>query len=59
MKTSTDITTPIGFYETFFSLLPFYRSKEDAFNYLNNEVGNIIGVKPYKTFKKWSKSKFK
>ncbi|GAA4940529.1 hypothetical protein GCM10023314_11710 [Algibacter agarivorans] len=53
MKTNRDFTTNSGFYDTFFELLPFYRTNIEAFNYLNNEVGWIIGKKLYKDYKEF------
>jgi hypothetical protein len=53
MKTAIDITTPVGFYETFFSLLPFYKTNYEVFEYLNDEVEFITGKKPYKHYKEF------
>lgn len=55
MKTNTDITTPRGFYETYFELLKFHTTKKEAFNSLNTAVGYITGKKPYMSFKAWRK----
>ncbi|PKQ45915.1 hypothetical protein [Confluentibacter flavum] len=53
MKTNLNLETSIGFYETYFMVLPFYKTSKDAFNYLNNEIEFITGQKPYKNYKEW------
>lgn len=63
MRTTTTTTTTtttnnfsaLGFYETFFSLLPYFETQEDAFNFLNGSFASITGVKPFRSFKKWRK----
>ncbi|MCB0743559.1 MAG: hypothetical protein KDC67_06625 [Ignavibacteriae bacterium] len=50
MKTALDITTAIGFYETYFNLLPYFKTQYEVFEYLNDEVEFITGKQPYKHF---------
>ncbi|RBP34471.1 hypothetical protein DFR65_101364 [Oceanihabitans sediminis] len=53
MKNHLDITTPIGFYNTYFELLPLYKTRKEAFNYLNEQVKNITSKQPYKNYKEF------
>ncbi|MCK7589272.1 hypothetical protein M0G43_01665 [Subsaxibacter sp. CAU 1640] len=56
MKTSKDITTPIGFFNTYFDLLPQYKTNKDAFDYLNTQVEYITGRKLFKNYEQWQNS---
>ncbi|WP_147677273.1 hypothetical protein [Algibacter pacificus] len=47
MNKKLDITTSIGFYLTYFDLLPVYKTREDAFNFLNDQTEYIAGRKLY------------
>ena len=58
MNNSLDITTTLGFYNTYFQLLGFYKTQEDTFEYLNNEVEFILGQKPFKNYEEFRNSIF-
>ncbi|GGW58618.1 hypothetical protein DFQ11_101935 [Winogradskyella epiphytica] len=45
-----DITTTLGFFNTYFDLLKFFNTTTETFEYLNNEVEFITGKKPFKDF---------
>jgi hypothetical protein len=51
MKTPRDITTILGFYNTYFDLLPLFNNQLEAFNYLNKQYAYIFGKPKYKNFK--------
>lgn len=53
MKNKNDITTAIGFYNTYFELLPLFKTKIEAFKYLNKKVLHITSIKPYNSFKQF------
>ena len=53
MKTALNLSTPFGFYNTYFQLLPLYKTEIEAFNYLNDEVKRITNKTPYKSFKEF------
>lgn len=56
MRNKNDITNTLGFYHTYFDLLPFYKTQEDAFNFLNYEVEHIRGKKLFKCYCDFKKS---
>jgi hypothetical protein len=54
LTVSKEINTPEGFLESYFKILPFFKSKEDAFLYVD-----ILHYKKYNSFKYNSYKKFK
>lgn len=54
LTTLKELKTPEGFLESYFKVLPFFKSKEDAFLYMN-----ILHFKKYNSFKYISYKKFK
>ena len=50
MSTKQDLTTTAGFTQTYFDLLPFYKTSIDTFAFLNKEVEFITSNIPFKNY---------
>lgn len=50
MKTQFDIETPIGFFSTYFELLPQFKNQYETFEFLNDQFEFINGYKMYNNF---------
>lgn len=50
-KVIKNLSTNEGFFKEYFNNLKNYKSKEDAFNYVNNLYEKYFGEKKYLTFK--------
>ena len=51
-----DLTTISGFFKTYYSLLPIFRTQLDCFDYLNKELEYINGFKMFKDYNDFKQS---